>query len=170
MSPRPAETTDGRSAALLRSPGRRAIAWLCSALLIAMMLITVADVAGRYLFNSPLPGATELTGLLLSATIFVGLPAVCFDEEHVTVDLLADRLPEVLTRPRLLLVRLLSAAALCVISWRLFVQGQAMAGYGEQTVSLHLPVAPVAWFCAAMTAIAAVVTVATIFSRRVPAA
>ncbi|MBP1851458.1 TRAP transporter small permease [Rhizobium halophytocola] len=169
MSLAPAEADD-RRAAFLASPGRRAIAWLCAALLVAMMLITVADVVGRYLFNSPLPGATELTGLLLSAVIFVGLPAVCFDEEHVTVDLLVDRLPEVLARPRLLLVRLLSAAALAVISWRLFVQGQAMAGYGEQTVSLHLPVAPVAWFCAAMTAIAAAVTFATIFARPAPPA
>ena len=157
--------TDDKRAAFLQSPARRAIAWVCALLLIAMMLITVADVVGRYLLNAPLPGATELTGLLLAATIFVGLPAVCFDEEHVTVDLLVDRLPSFMTKPRLLIVRLASAVALGVIAWRLAVQGQTLAGYGEQTVSLHLPVAPLAYFCAAMTAIAVILTLAPLVGR-----
>ncbi len=139
------------------TPAHRVLALVCGVLLLAMMGVTVVDVIGRYLFNSPLPGATELTGLILAAVIFLGLPAVCLDDEHVTVDLVVDHLPGWVQPARLVIVRALSAVVLAVIAWRLLDYGQAIAGYHETTNTLRIPVAPFAYLCALCSAIAALI-------------
>lgn len=142
-----------------------ALSVICGLMLLAMMFVTLIDVVGRYLFNSPLQGATELTALLLVSTIFIGLPAVCLDEENVTVDLLTDHLPAFIHPARRFVVRLLSAVVLMLAAWRIFAYGQALSSYGETTVSLHLPVAPFAYLCAAATAVAALITLRHAVSR-----
>ncbi|MBP2548278.1 TRAP-type C4-dicarboxylate transport system permease small subunit [Neorhizobium galegae] len=142
-----------------------ALSVICGLMLLSMMFVTLIDVVGRYLFGSPLQGATELTALLLVSTIFIGLPAVCLDEENVTVDLLTDHLPAFIHPARRLVVRLLSAVVLMAAAWRIFAHGQALSSYGETTVSLHLPVAPFAYLCAAATAVAALITLRHAISR-----
>ncbi|MBP6816434.1 MAG: TRAP transporter small permease, partial [Burkholderiaceae bacterium] len=57
-----------------------------SLLLLVMMLLTFADVLGRYVFNTPLRGAFEITELALLSLIFAGLPLVSRADEHVTMD------------------------------------------------------------------------------------
>ncbi|MCW2309602.1 TRAP transporter small permease [Rhodobium gokarnense] len=148
------------------TPVHKALAAICGVLLIALMLVTVIDVAGRYLLDSPLQGATEITGLLLAAVIFIGLPAVCLDDQHVTIDLAVEHMPAWVHPARLVLVNLASAAVLAVVAWRLAVYGQAIAGYHEVTVSLRLPVAPLTFLCAACTAVAALITLKNAFTAR----
>ena len=127
---------------------------------------TIVDVAGRYLLSRPLPGATEITELLLAATVFVGLAAVCLDDGHVTVDLLTSRLPPRLAAPRLLMARLVTAAALLLVGWRLAVHGERLASYGETSVYLRLPVAPVAYAAAALCVLAAALALLLAALRR----
>ncbi len=139
---------------------------MCGVMLFGMMFVTLIDVLGRYIFNSPLQGGTELTAMLLVSTIFVGLPAVCLDEENVTVDLLVGFFPAWIHPLRIRLIRILSAGVLAVVTWRLVEHGQALSSYGETTVSLHIPVAPFAYVCAVCTAIAALITFRHGVSRR----
>lgn len=134
---------------------RKAIAWICAVLLIAMMVLTVADVVGRYLFNSPLDGATEVTELLLTAVVFMGLPAATLDRDHVTVDFVTSKLSTQVERLRVPLVGLISACILGCIAWRLWAMGDQIAGYGGTTVTLAIPIAPAAYFAAVMTGISA---------------
>src|SRR6267378_4442329 len=60
--------------------------YLAAVFLAAMMLLTVADVALRALFNRPIHGTFELIELCLACTIFVALPAVFLRDEHLVVD------------------------------------------------------------------------------------
>ena len=55
----------------------------CALMLIGLVALTVADVIGRYVLNAPLPGAFELTELMLGALVFAALPIAAFSEEHV---------------------------------------------------------------------------------------
>ncbi len=48
-----------------------------------MMLLTVADVVLRGLFNAPIRGVYELVELLLAYTFFVALPAVFLRDENI---------------------------------------------------------------------------------------
>ena len=62
-----------------------------SAILLGMMLLTVVDVVGRYVFNRPVRGAFEVTELMLVVLIFAGLPLVSYGDEHAVMDFV-DRL------------------------------------------------------------------------------
>lgn len=131
---------------------------LCGLMLVSMMMLTIVDVVGRYLMNRPLIGATEMTELLLAAIIFVGLPAACLDDEHITVDIITAQTPLSVEPFRRALVAVLSAAVLGVVCWRLWIVGDNLAGYGAVTDSLDIPVAPVAYLTSVLTGIAVLVT------------
>lgn len=62
-------------------------------ILMALMVMTAIDVVGRYLFNSPLKGGTELTEFALSALIFCAVPIVTLTGGHVVVELINWRVP-----------------------------------------------------------------------------
>jgi TRAP-type transport system small permease protein len=131
---------------------------VAAVLLFALMVMTCIDVVGRYLFNAPLNGATELTRLLMAGIIFAALPAVNLRENHVTVDLLDPFVPSILMRMRQLLINLLSAIILAVISWRVWLLAERAGQYGDRTEFLQIPVAPVVYAIALMCAVAALVT------------
>ncbi|EEX14002.1 tripartite ATP-independent periplasmic [Citreicella sp. SE45] len=139
---------------------RAALAVLGGILLMALMGMTVTDVIGRYLFNAPLRGATELTELLLAAVVFLGLPAVALADEHVTVDLVTDRLPRAAQPWRLAAAGLFSAVVLAVVAWRVWVYASQIGGYGGTTTTLAIPIAPLGYFCAVCTGVGALLTAA----------
>ncbi|WP_428925712.1 TRAP transporter small permease [Marinibacterium sp. SX1] len=137
---------------------RTLLALLAGVLLVTLMSMTVIDVVGRYVFNAPLRGAAELTELLLASVIFLGLPAVSLADEHVTVDLVTDRMPAWIQPWRKALTGVFSAAVLCVVAWRIWVYAGQIGSYGGSTSTLHIPLAPVGYFCAACTLFGALLT------------
>ena len=98
-------------------------------LLLSMMGLTVADVLGRYLFNAPITGATEITEILLVSVIFMGLPVVCLDNSHISADLVVDRFPKAIQPYRQLILTLFSTLVLAIISWRLWVNAEQIGSY-----------------------------------------
>ena len=44
------------------------------AMILAMMVVTAIDVAGRYFLNRPIGGAFEVTEILMGLVIFAGMP------------------------------------------------------------------------------------------------
>jgi TRAP-type C4-dicarboxylate transport system permease small subunit len=128
---------------------------LAALILLALMLLTCVDVAGRYLFNAPLQGATELTQLTLAGIIFAALPAVSRREDHICVDLLDSVFPRAWINSRQLLINLLCAGALAAIAWQVWIIARRTAQYGDRTEFLELPLAPVVYFIGAMCALAA---------------
>jgi TRAP-type transport system small permease protein len=73
--------------ALLAMVGR-VLDWSAAALLFAILCITTARVAGRYLFGISLPWSEELTRLLFIWLILVGAART----RHMSIDLLPDAL------------------------------------------------------------------------------
>ena len=55
--------------------------------LCSMSLVSVVDASGRYIFNSPLLGSTEIIELLMILVIFGSIPIVSQTQSHVRVDL-----------------------------------------------------------------------------------
>ncbi len=134
-------------------------------LLVCMMGLTVCDVIGRYVFNAPIVGATELTELLLCAVIFLGLGAVSLAEDHVTVDLLTDKFPDAVQPLRQGIIGLFSGGILIIVAWRIWVYADQIGGYGGQTTNLHIPIAPLGYFCATCALVGAVITAALPLKR-----
>ena len=63
-----------------------------------MMMLVVANVLGRYLFNAPLTGTLEFTESLLVLIIFLSVALTQYDGGHIRVTLLTRRLPRACAR------------------------------------------------------------------------
>ncbi len=132
-------------------------------LLFVLMAITTVDVIGRYILNWPLRGGFELTELLLLTLIFAGLPLVSRADEHVTLDfidgLLGERGRQWLRR----FVDLVCGLIILGLAWRVYIKAGKIAGYGDTTDVLLIPVGPFVYFMALMVAVTAVVHIVRVF-------
>ena len=133
---------------------------LAALLLLAMTGLTTLDVVGRYLFNSPVTGAFELTELMLAALIFAGLPLATERDEHVDVDLLDSFLPPNVLRANVFFATLVSAGVLAVLGAQLWSRAAQLAVEGTVTNSLALPLAPVGYLMAVATGVSALLLLA----------
>ena len=149
-APRAAPLPGGRARTLL---GR-----LVAIVPMAMVLVTCLDVVGRR-FDLPLPGAIEMVELLMGLLVFGALPLVTADREHVTVSLVDDLIGPGLRQIRDRLVCAVSAAIVAVIAWQLFRKAFETASFGDRSAYLGLPLAPLAFFMAGMTAVTVAVLI-----------
>jgi TRAP-type transport system small permease protein len=58
----------------------------------AMLVLVVANVIGRYLFNAPITGAFEITESLLVVVIMLGLALTQYHDGHIRVTILTRRM------------------------------------------------------------------------------
>lgn len=59
----------------------------------AMLVLVVANVIGRYMFNAPITGAFEITESLLVVVIMLGLALTQYHDGHIRVTILTRRMP-----------------------------------------------------------------------------
>lgn len=143
----------GRLAALLVE---RVSGALVAASLSAVLALTLVDVIGRRVLGRSLPGALEVTELLMVALIFGALPLVSMHREHVQFESV-DRLlpPHVLS-----VLDRLADAVMAVAYGGLALLAARKAGqlhaYGEVTNQLSLPAWPAALLMACAGAACAV--------------
>lgn len=135
----------------------QALGLLAAVVLMLMMIVTFVDVLGRYLFLAPLPGAFELTEIMMAMLIFAGLPLVCRANQHVTVNLIVGLLSPKIRRFQRLITQVLMVIVLAVMSWRMWIKAADMLEQGDETAYLLLPVAPVAFLMTVLTAVSTVI-------------
>jgi TRAP-type C4-dicarboxylate transport system permease small subunit len=104
-----------------------------------MMLLTVADVGLRALFNKPIHGTYELIELGLACAIFVALPAVFLRDEHLVVDVVDSLAPKRAVRALDLFGAIASLAVLGVMFWRMVPLARDMQEFGDVTADLSIP-------------------------------
>jgi len=81
-----------------------------------MMLLTVADVVLRAVFNRPIRGSFELVELLLACTFFLALPAVFLRDEHLVVDVIDPLAPRWVPRLRRI-AEVIAIPVLVIMAW-----------------------------------------------------
>ncbi len=126
--------------------------------LLALMMITVVDVVGRYVFNHPLTGSTELTEIAVGIVVFSVFPIITWRNEQVVVDILDGFVPPRLHFIRTVLFNLIISGSLLYLGQRIWVLGQRSLSYEEVTEYLGIPsgwmmlfIAISCWLTAAMT-------------------
>jgi TRAP-type C4-dicarboxylate transport system permease small subunit len=87
--------------------------FISSFLLIAIMLLVVANVTGRYLFNSPVHGTMEITEFVMVAIVYFTFAHTQAIKSHIRVELLLG----VLSRKARLIFDLIT----CVLGLVIFV-------------------------------------------------
>lgn len=128
----------------------RVLGGAAALLLVAMVLLTMVDVIGRYFLGRPLTGAFELTEMAMGAMVFSSLPLVTLARQQVTVDLLAGAMPAAWWRVSRVLFDLVAAACVGVIAWQLWLKTGHLAAAGETTATLQIAVYPLVAYMAAL--------------------
>jgi TRAP-type transport system small permease protein len=137
-----------------------------SAILLAMMGLTVVDVVARYWLKMPVRGAFEVTELMLVVLIFAGLPLVSFSDEHAVMDFV-DRLLGPRGQLRLQrLVHVVNAAFMFLLTWLMWRKADRIWAYRDATDVLRLPYGPFVYFMAVTLALAGVIHLYKIVERR----
>ncbi|HEV8676758.1 MAG TPA: TRAP transporter small permease [Methylomirabilota bacterium] len=128
-----------------------------SAILLAMMLLTVVDVVARYVFSRPLRGAFEVTELMLVVLIFAGLPLVSYADEHALMDFI-DRLLGGGAQLRLQrAVHVVCAAVMFGLAWLVWLKADRIWAYRDATDVLRIVYGPFVYFMAVMIGLAGVI-------------
>ncbi len=61
-------------------------------MILAILILTGANVLGRYVFTAPIRGAEEATGFLVVAVVMLGAAEAYRRNDHIRIDLLTERL------------------------------------------------------------------------------
>ena len=118
------------------------LSYVAGFVLIAMMLLTTADVAGRYLFNSPILGGFEVTEFTMVCLVFCSLAYTQSKKAHVAVDILANLLPPKGQRFIDIINYLISFLILALITWKSIERGFEVMANKESSAILQIPVYP----------------------------
>lgn len=120
----------------------------------AMMVLTFADVVGRYIFSAPIPGAFEIIEFIMALVIFCGLPLVTILGGHITVSLLDGFIPKGLVWYQRLFIYLFSIGVAVFLTAALWNQARVLGESGMATVFLDLPIAPLVTVITVLSAVA----------------
>lgn len=107
--------------------------------LFTMMMITIADIIGRSVFNAPVLGSVEVTQIALVVMIVCAFPLVVRDESHISVDLLDNVFPTWLVPWRQIAIHLIAAVSLSLLTWQLYKYANRAFRYGDVTEFLRFP-------------------------------
>ena len=114
----------------------RKLYWVAGTAIVAMMLLTCADVILRY-FRRPIPGTYELV-------CFLGAVAVAFAMAHTSVErghvvrLFPKRIQDLIES----ITGSFGFALFALIAWQSVIYANDLRAYGEVSLTLQLPFYP----------------------------
>lgn len=100
----------------------RKMAWLSAAAVLAVFVLVVVDVFGRYFFNHPVKGSNDIGELTLVLVAYFAMAFTQLNKEHVRVTLVWSKLPP---KGKLIgdgIAFLFGAVVYALISWNLAVR------------------------------------------------
>ncbi len=122
----------------------RIMVYIAAVALFGMMIITVADVTGRYVFSNPIKGAWELVGFMLVGASAFALGYCQIRKGHIRVDFLLKRFPQKMQAVLTILANFLGLVAFSLLCWQavLYMQYYLSITRGNATDTLHIPLYP----------------------------
>ncbi len=111
--------------------------------LVLIMLLTSLDVVVRYL-GHPIKGSYDMVSFGAAFVIGFALPRTTWNKGHVYVDLLIQNIPN----KRIifdLVTRLMAISLFVIICWNFFKLGASFMRTGEGTLTLGIPLYPIAF-------------------------
>ena len=113
-------------------------------MLAMMMFLTFADVLLRYVFNSPVPGATEMIEFMMGIVVTFSVAYTAYKKSHIGVDLVIDRFPKRTRKLVACCASFLAFGLFALICWQTILL--IFEDYHSNLTSavLYLPVSPFA--------------------------
>jgi len=136
----------------------RILYWVAGISIVAMMLLTCADVALRFcvtIYHSthwefltpfrPIAGTYELVGYMATVAVAFAMAHTTVEKGHVAVSFVVDLLP---TRVQTVIATITNSCGLLffiLIAWRSLLYGSHLKASGEVSLTLQLPFYPFAY-------------------------
>ncbi|MBN2041994.1 MAG: TRAP transporter small permease [Spirochaetes bacterium] len=114
--------------------------------LVAMMLLSTADVIGRYFFNSPVLGAYEITEYLMIIIVFSFFAFTQSEKGHINVDIAYNLLPSKVQVAFERFNHVICLIMLILVTWRGIYRVIDIMEAGEESLLLKIPDYPFAIF------------------------
>jgi TRAP-type transport system small permease protein len=143
---------------------QRVFGFAAAAILFVMMMLTAVDVVARYLFNKPINGGFEVTELMLAILIYCGLPLVSARREHIVIDTFDPFFAPWFKRALDIAAEVICTLAFGGTGFLIYLRAERIAGYGDTTSTLRLPLAPFAYLMAFMIMVTALIHLWLIFA------
>jgi TRAP-type transport system small permease protein len=119
---------------------QRAQLWVAASALVILMMVTVADVCLRYLFNSPIRGSYDMVDTMLLIFVFNGMAAAFFGRRNIVIDLLDSAVGARLTAVLIRIADVLSVLCLGLLMWAMLLPAVQAYHYGDVKMELRLPI------------------------------
>ena len=139
--------------ARLRDSSGRALIFFASIILFVIMWLTVVDVVSRDAFNISITGLFEVTEVLMGILVFAGVPIITARDGHVAVPLLDTFVGPKLRILQKVVINLFCVLVLATFAWLLWDVADTAAGYNDVKLFSRIPLAPMGYFMATMTAL-----------------
>lgn len=124
----------------------KALSYVGSIVLFALMGLTAMDVACRYLFNAPILGVFEITEFMVLIVIFSFLASSQSHKAHVAVDLVLEMFPKRIQRFIDLFNHVICLILMGLITWQGVVRALELKEVGEASPNLQIPDYPFVFF------------------------
>jgi TRAP-type transport system small permease protein len=142
------------------------LGFVAASVLFALMILTCADVIGRYFLSRPIFGAFEITETLLAVLIFAGLPLVTLRNEHVTVDVFDPIAPDWVLHFQHVIACTLGFVSTAYLAYRLWLRAIVMDLGGETTGQIKYKLSYLAYSMSILMALTAVALLVLMFRKQ----
>jgi TRAP-type C4-dicarboxylate transport system permease small subunit len=119
--------------------------YVAGSLIVGVVVITVYNVVGRWLFDAPLRGVVELTELAMVGIVYLGMAYAQQQDSHITVNLLYQRLGRRWQAAVDTFAAVVGVVVVALIAWRLYVYAEVLEVGGRTTASRRIPLYPFAY-------------------------
>jgi TRAP-type C4-dicarboxylate transport system permease small subunit len=116
--------------------------------IVLMVLITVADVFLRYIFNMPILGSYEVTELMMVVLVFASVGYTMAVKGHVCVDLVVSRFPERVQAAVESITYFLALVLFSLVTWRNVLHAGTVWRRHDVSAELFIPLSPFVLFVA----------------------
>jgi TRAP-type C4-dicarboxylate transport system permease small subunit len=113
-----------------------------------MALLTGVDVVGRYGFNKPVQGGTELVELLMGIIVACGVAVTTAADDHISVDTIFGKLPSSGQHVLRVFAGIISTFVFAILAWQGANGGIDAIDAKKTTSILKVPVSPFQFFLA----------------------
>ena len=114
--------------------------WVAASALVVLMMVTVADVFLRYVFNRPIRGSYDMVDTMLLVFVFNGMAAAFFGRRNIVIDLLDSAVGSRMTTVLIRTADLLSVLCLALLIWAMLLPAVQAYHYGDVKMELRIPI------------------------------
>jgi len=107
--------------------------------LLAMVAINVIDVGLREGFNAPIFGTHEIVVFMLAAVAFLAIPEVFLRDQHITIELIDQVIPDSAARWLRAFGSLCALVYVTLLAWHMVQPALDYIEFDEITMDLQLP-------------------------------